>query len=1318
MSAVATGTGVSPASGIKECVYVDSTHLAVYDLTGSPIAGNGTWWNGNSLTGVTPAQYLEALTPFTIPANDGPLGVLGENTGDLMRRLSLSPSNGLTSLATTGCPSACVASWQIGYDQSAGKFPLAAGQKFSITGTGTSLDTCGDGTASAGAQSPYTIASVTGSGASWTVASSPFACSISNSDYTHINPHCGPAATPNDTIGGTLDCTRVSQIAYSTNSLWLAVVGATLSVSATGASGYKSVFDGGSQYPDTDTLSKYANSAIRFLVDPTNETWLDQMIYALNNDYRGSGVVGYPVNTGAFVGETNTGFNYAGEPGALALMYGVVAHAAATSYWIASEQAAFLHRQYNDVDDPTGTPAIVTNQDAANMATHNWILSSGVLASGTNDATHVQLPVSDPHYGSPNYYAGTVIGINQNERADMAHQTYVAISAATSGTAGVLTLATAITPVDLKEIVSGTYTNGLTCTGTAGQVVSLQFNASGGTSYAAVTLTSSGTNSTTLIPAGAALSVWNNTSFTAAPTVSSSNPPGQANCTGAANVSTVLGTSYIIYDTVKVSTTTPGASATYTFTKTTNPGAMLSAGDAVAGWNGWGGNWNLFYYVSVVTGTGTSTATAINARNISASTSTPLMAWRFPKWQTGDVGRVWAMKRTYSNAYGVNGGVGGYNINANYAYQTGHVFAAALNGSGSDLGALPQLELVTAPDDGTCTGGCGAVRDLPRTQGYMFHYGMAPVEDLDTGRLKDGPGYSAETDAPTLETFMWCLTQSIPSFPSQGYGTVWGTKHAIFDMFETLPGAYLAGWAGGGMEVWQWASGGGPVTGPNFDPNLFYAPQSQTAAFLKNWAGRVNPGDSFFGHPEASEYSISFLHNDPRLASADYTTQPHQYFFVSSGSGSLTANTGWNHAARGDMAISRTGWQSAGDTYVAFDSATYTADSIYDCPRVGQLTIWKGALLLGSDSNPGNSCWSLDPTTVSDTFRFSQTEGLVSGQPTTPNGTAGVALTPITRYTNQTAGSFGGQYGDSASRFAAACSNIAPNYTTASLNIAIDHAITCFAHQKYPAVNGVVHDEFVWKATDVALAAGSPLTSTAMDERIHYVQNGTPQAGGPGYNSGATTYLGANRIESTEAGTTGLTYGLLSYIESPNPISINDDCAGKGGSGQCAPGNTYPNGQGYTHRFTIAGGASVGASVSKYQVVTCHKLMSSLTDTAFVTAAINPDSNWTGAACGGANSTGVALFALGGTMHSSITGFSVSSSLPVDWMVEGLSAGAYSVTVGGVAVSGSPFTVIDGDNSIEFSTSGGGTFAIGPPTSRSPTSMSGKASAGGQVVIH
>jgi hypothetical protein len=69
-------------------------------------------------------------------------------------------------------------------------------------------------------------------------------------------------------------------------------------------------------------------------------------------------------------------------------------------------------------------------------------------------------------------------------------------------------------------------------------------------------------------------------------------------------------------------------------------------------------------------------------------------------------------------------------------------------------------------------------------------------------------------------------------------------------------------------------------------------------------------------------------------------------------------------------------------------------------------------------------------------------------------------------------------------------------------------------------------------------------------------------------------------------------------------------------------------------------------------------------------------------------------------------------------MVDGLSAGAYSVTVGGVAVSGSPFTVVDGDNSIEFSTSGGGTFAIGPPTSRSPTSMSGKASAGGQVVIH
>src|ERR1035441_7582173 len=43
VEAVPTGTGSSPANGIRECVYQDPTHLSLYDMTGSPVAGTGDW---------------------------------------------------------------------------------------------------------------------------------------------------------------------------------------------------------------------------------------------------------------------------------------------------------------------------------------------------------------------------------------------------------------------------------------------------------------------------------------------------------------------------------------------------------------------------------------------------------------------------------------------------------------------------------------------------------------------------------------------------------------------------------------------------------------------------------------------------------------------------------------------------------------------------------------------------------------------------------------------------------------------------------------------------------------------------------------------------------------------------------------------------------------------------------------------------------------------------------------------------------------------------------------------------------------------------
>ena len=177
-----------------ECQVVDSTHLSLYDLTGTAIAGSGNFWLTGSLfsNGSSNAQYIGLLTKFTIPSESRAIGFQDGTNGNLTRRLALNSGNGLTALTVAGCPSACVISGTASYSFSTSKFPLSTGNHFSINGTGTPLDTCGDGTSSSGETSPYTVASVSGGN----FTSKPFACSISNGNYLTINPHCGQPPRP------------------------------------------------------------------------------------------------------------------------------------------------------------------------------------------------------------------------------------------------------------------------------------------------------------------------------------------------------------------------------------------------------------------------------------------------------------------------------------------------------------------------------------------------------------------------------------------------------------------------------------------------------------------------------------------------------------------------------------------------------------------------------------------------------------------------------------------------------------------------------------------------------------------------------------------------------------------------------------------------------------------------------------------------------------------------------------------------------------------------------------------------------------------
>jgi hypothetical protein len=128
--------------------------------------------------------------------------------------------------------------------------------------------------------------------------------------------------------------------------------------------------------------------------------------------------------------------------------------------------------------------------------------------------------------------------------------------------------------------------------------------------------------------------------------------------------------------------------------------------------------------------------------------------------------------------------------------------------------------------------------------------------------------------------------------------------------------------------------------------------------------------------------------------------------------------------------------------------------------------------------------------------------------------------------------------------------------------------------------------------------------------------------------------------------------------------------------------------------------------------------MPSLTDGTLTTAVLSASdsANFYHIQMAGTNTSAVAVLPRGGTTYSSMASFTTTHSGTAQYVLGGLTAGKYTVTVAGSAVAGSPFTVSDGDNSIEF-TSTAGTVAVSTVVSQG-TTLKGSAGAGGNVVIH
>ena len=1258
-----TAIRMSKLNGTVQAAYVDATHYQAYDLSDTLITDTGTWCTGESINAIASWQWTGALTDYTLGTQ--PLGWFDGLTGPNFRRFALGTSNGLSSLTVTGgsggsCASvACqIVVTTTGYDPTASTdLPaIAAGQDFTVWGTGTVLDStnaasCGGGSALNAL--PYAMASVSTTG--WT--SSAFTCSgLTTGNYTSLQTNCGGGGDDTQ-FSGSASCAKVSRTAYMGNPTWngLMTVSSRTNLDDSSATNYKSVIDGGLQYsgsPLSGEFDAFGAAALRFMVDQTNTLLFRDLQYAYRNFEIGDGgawAVNETQNEGGTRDEAQ-GQNYDGY-----FSLGIV-EAAYDSYAAAATSTTFLNKVYNDVYNPSN---LCTKQgvEATTSTGVNYVVRG---LQTTVAATSTAVTLDSGASATTNAYQNLVIMFGS--------------SAPTSGTWGLITAYNGSTKV-------------------------------------------------------ASVSSWH----------------GTAPATGG-------GDTYNIFATGIWSSISSGASGTATITmaggKPSDFG--VSIGDVVFGDNGWPtvlGQTGPTLITAKVTAVNNSTPpytmTVYNNGGLSgsnASTSTYSLLWHFVNPSsnvsstslTGSVGicgLMWA--RNHSElTYGMPPSVYPNNAGSNTTFSGSQVNFGSNQQMSISMGHM-GLGFFNAPKDQR------AVNDLTLWEGVPFDYVIPPyMAYLGSGSGANGTNYSVWVSAQSTR-WPWMVGHSVPTFPTMFPTGAWNQYFPI-KAYGLLPDFKNAN-SGSGQPMCYGQYCSNAYIGPNngsgqagdsaWDESLSLAPTATLAPYNKYWISHVmgTVGDmfNFFGSA-TTYYNPMFLGIDPNVASSDFRGLPTQFGFTQTNQANVAAFSGWNvypANANGLGFLSRTGWGLYGDSAHYNDTVVFFRDAGFigqhDNPEPGLTRAYKRGPLLDSDPPTyAGASGGVDQSILGTSVQFGGPQANWYNEFHIADSFSDLGTTNLLRWADQNAGSMGSQFGDNSSRYVHMCVDAAGMYVS---SWGVNYAVRCANHFKRTG-----YDEFIVESDEVSTSVSEPVSRS-----IHYSQNGQnvnvayPTGRTYCVNSGGAQVdcagLNSNRrIESVEQ--SGQGFGLLTQIYSPSTVTLNWDCPGSyttGNQPQCAPGSTYSGGYGYTDRITIAGGGSVGASVTALEDVVVHKVMNGLSDTALLTAALNPSSGWTGAEACGVNS-GIAYLGIrsGGTGTVPSFSTSVCSSLPYQYLITGVAAGTYAVTVNSTPVTGSPFTVLAGNNTLYFE-AGSGTVVVGaggPP--QGGTKVAGKAGGSGGVIIH
>jgi hypothetical protein len=1309
---VATGTGVSPVNGVRKVIASssnDSTHFAIGSISGTPIAGTGTYFDGSNLVpGNSPggASWAGKLTAYTLGAQ--PLGWLDGPTGPHTRKLSLGTANGLTSLTVNNNVATVITSYN---------HLLNTGDKIGIWGSGVSaLDKV---------HNPYTV-TVTDA-QTFTFPTS----GVTNGTKTGVNNACGPAPTPNDTIGGTADCLRISQLAYNGNPAW---DGLEISLTITNMNndpGYKHVFHGGLVISGFQAPGWYANAAMKFLVDQSNAQLFKAGMYNFNNPEFLSSVNWIGNELFGSAGNTDTNDYLSHNMNGFAMVYSVFA-----PYASAAHKTTTLNKLYNDVDDPLVAPCSRAHGDVG--TNHNKILASDVAQGGS--ATTIILSAADTQ--NDNFYVNNVV----------------------LGSFGQFALITGYVKSTRTATISGAWS--APPPGQAYTIYATVVVASN-TANKTTTMTGYNTHFTTDIAVGDAIegeNFWDQ------------QPDSSASYVSAINSDTSL---------TVINSWLPGTSATVPtlvwFFPKWAPGdcGMVQRNKY---WVGSFGSQPAVYPTggsltaatpggalpTLATDGGNNTATWAASHLVLDLATAPddARAIRDLAW-TQSFGFDYEL-RHYMN-YGCPMHSGSAYTYAN-TMRGVHQFAEQLAIS---IPTFPSMDL-TGP----------WVMNCSLSKMYMTY------PDLDAGGNMGAiqiQRYGTETDNNVSSMASRYLTVTGVSLdPVFTWAPNSANARYFRNFLETAGGYSLWGYQGV-ADDYQYDNvlhEDPRIVSSNYTAQpLQYAFQTNSSTRCASLTGWPCPplfrGDAVVSRTSWRDRAATTMyygsrtwwgdHDDPENGTLRIYKVGELVMTDFTPPGGQTAAGSPNQTSMGDMiqfgGVSSTVGgiytQTAGITPITrwasgnhgtWDTAYGDQNSTYAyvCSELS------GAYL--TPMNHALRCVSHFKKVGADEFFVQHDDVDVTGHP--------IAIETHVHYTqNGEAAVVGFTYpeGDTICPGVGGCLSLNISRAIQSLEDGGTNGVTA---RNYGVLTNFLSPGTITLRDDAAtntlavtnvtktitaniasFVTGGGFTTTIVTSTPHGLitnenvrfdsVSGTGCGGAAGFNSGVFQYavtvidathftipLDSRSICSNPSG--GTTTSLTLFTAPAHGLSTGNLVKVSGSTGEWAVWNQqglypivldashfteypasspstllnttafngtitkfYPGGNGHTHRVSICAGSSCGASVNTFESLVIHKIANGLTDTTLTTSALNPDPNWTGVQMCGAVSCSVYLGTRHGVLRSTIAGFTTTHSGTAQYLFAGLSAGTYAVTINGVGVAGSPFTVSASDNSIEFESTAG-----------------------------